>query len=105
MVHNVPSDQLSEFRDLVNDQLSRSWDMSPAPGEPSSYLLTMRPTRVAEIREQTMQQSIETIERRINALGLTEPTIQRRGGHNPRTVAGRGRSHAGQSSHSGGRTA
>ena len=82
VVHNVPSDQLSEFRDLVNDQLSRSWDMSPAPGEPSSYLLTMRPTRVAEIREQTMQQSIETIERRINALGLTEPTIQRRGGHN-----------------------
>src|SRR3982074_3645788 len=26
-----------------------------------------------------MQQSLETIERRINALGLTEPTIQRHG--------------------------
>jgi preprotein translocase subunit SecD len=82
VVRNVPSDQLSAFRDLVNDQLSRSWDLSPAPGETSSYLLAMRPTRAAEIREQTMDQSIETIERRINALGLTEPTIQRRGGRN-----------------------
>jgi protein-export membrane protein SecD len=82
VVRNVPSDQLSAFRDLVNDQLSRSWDMSPAPGETSSYLLSMRPTRAAEIREQTMDQSTETIERRINALGLTEPTIQRRGGRN-----------------------
>ena len=79
IVRNVPSDQLSEFRDLVNDQLGRTWDMSPAPGEVSSYVLTLRPSRIAEIQDQTMQQSLETIERRINALGLTEPTIQRHG--------------------------
>ena len=79
LVRNVPADQLSTFRDLVNDQLSRSFDMSPASGEPSSYVLTMRAARAAEIREQTMQQSLETIERRINALGLTEPTIQLHG--------------------------
>ena len=33
-----------------------------------------------KFEKQTMTQSIETIERRINALGLTEPTIQLRGG-------------------------
>jgi preprotein translocase subunit SecD len=86
LVRNVPSEQLSPFRDLVNDQLSRSWDLAPAPGEPSSYALTTRPSRATEIREQTMQQSIETIERRINALGLTEPTIQRRGGRNDNEI-------------------
>jgi protein-export membrane protein SecD len=86
LVRNLPPDQLSPFRDLVNDQLSRSWDLSPAPGESSSYLLTMRPSRVAEIHEQTMTQSVETIERRINALGLTEPTIQRRGGQNDNEI-------------------
>jgi preprotein translocase subunit SecD len=86
LVRNVPSEQLSAFRDLVNDQLARSWDMSPAAGEPSSYTLTMRPTRVDEIQGQTMDQSIETIDRRINALGLTEPIIQRRGGRNDNEI-------------------
>jgi preprotein translocase subunit SecD len=86
LVRNIPADQLSPFRDLVNDQLSRSWDMAPAAGEPSSYMLTMRGLRATEIREQTMTQSIETIERRINALGLTEPTIQQRGGQNQNEI-------------------
>jgi preprotein translocase subunit SecD len=79
VVRNVPSDQLSEFRDLVAAQLQNSWDMSPTAGEPSSYTLTLRKSTIAAIQEQTMQQSLETIERRINALGLTEPTIQLHG--------------------------
>jgi preprotein translocase subunit SecD len=79
VVRNVPSDRLSDFRDLVAAQLQNSWDMSPTAGEPSSYTLTLRKSAIAAIQEQTMQQSLETIERRINALGLTEPTIQRHG--------------------------
>ncbi len=79
VVRNVPSDQLSDFRDLVTAQLQNSWDMSPTAGEPSSYTLTLRKSTIAAIQEQTMQQSLETIERRINALGLTEPTIQLHG--------------------------
>jgi preprotein translocase subunit SecD len=86
LVRNLVPDSLSAFRDLVNDQLARSFDLAPAPGEASSYVLTMRATRVAEIREQTIQQSVETIERRINALGLTEPTIQPRGGRNDNEI-------------------
>src|SRR5580704_7750297 len=79
LVRNVASDQLSDFRDLVTSQLQNVWDMSPAAGDPNGYTLTLRPSAIAAIREQTMTQSIETIERRINALGLTEPTIQPRG--------------------------
>jgi preprotein translocase subunit SecD len=79
LVRNVAPDQLSDFRDLVDSQLKNVWDMAPAPGDPSGYLLTLRPSARAAIQEQTMTQSIETIERRINALGLTEPTIQPRG--------------------------
>src|ERR1700736_3288776 len=79
VVRNVPSEQLSDFRDLVAAQLQNVWDMSPTAGEPSSYTLTMRAGAVAAIKDQTMQQSLETIERRINALGLTEPTIQQHG--------------------------
>ncbi len=79
VVRNVPSEQLSEFRYLVASQLQNAWDMTPTAGEPSSYTLTLRQSAIAAIQEQTMQQSLETIERRINALGLTEPTIQRHG--------------------------
>jgi len=79
VVRNVPSDQLSEFRDLISAQLQNVWDMSPTAGEPSSYTLSLRPSAIAAIQEQTMTQSLETIDRRINALGLTEPTIQRHG--------------------------
>src|SRR5260370_1842969 len=39
----------------------------------------MRASAVAAIKETTMQQSLETIERRINALGLTEAAIQSHG--------------------------
>src|SRR2546421_11547420 len=36
VVRNIPSDQLSDFRDLVSSQLQNVWDMSPTAGEPSS---------------------------------------------------------------------
>jgi preprotein translocase subunit SecD len=79
VVRNVPSDQLSQFRDLVHDQFELNWELSSAPGEVNAYLLTLRQSAVARIQEATMSQSLETIERRINALGLTEPTIQPHG--------------------------
>ena len=79
LVRNVESAQASAFRDLVQQQYGSLWESAPAAGETSGYLLTLRPSAVAQIQENTMSQSLETIDRRINALGLTEPTIQRRG--------------------------
>jgi preprotein translocase subunit SecD len=76
LVRNVATENSAAFRDLVNDVFSGDWDMTPAAGEQSGYLLTLRPSTISRIQQQTMQQSLETIERRINALGLTEPTIQ-----------------------------
>ena len=86
LVRNIAPDQSSDFRDLVNLQLQNVWDLSPAAGEQNSYTLTLRANAVAQLRESTMTQSIETIERRINALGLTEPTIQQRGGANANEI-------------------
>jgi len=79
LIRNLDSAQLSQFRDIVNAQYANVWDLTPAAGEPSSYTLSLRPSAIAAIQEQTMTQSLETIERRINALGLTEPTIQLHG--------------------------
>lgn len=77
LVRNVAPEQSAAFHDLVADQLfAGEWELAPAAGEQSGYLLTLRPSAVSQIQQQAMQQSLETIERRINALGLTEPTIQ-----------------------------
>ncbi len=80
LVRNIPSDQVSQFRDVVRQpQYENLWDLGTAPGEPNGFLLTLRPGAIAATQETTMNQSLETIERRINALGLTEPTIQLHG--------------------------
>ena len=80
LVRNVAPDQSAQFRDIAGSrQYSGEWDLRPAPGESSGYLLTLLPTAIVNIQQQTMQQTLETLERRINALGLTEPTIQPRG--------------------------
>jgi preprotein translocase subunit SecD len=64
----------SPFRDLVNDQFT-DWGVSPAPGEANGYLMTVKPSVISDLRKSAMDQSIEVIARRINALGLTEPTV------------------------------
>jgi preprotein translocase subunit SecD len=86
LVRNLDSQHISDFRDYVQTQYGNIWDMSPAAGEPNGYTLTMRSNIVAQINETTMTQTLETIERRINALGLTEPTIQLRGGQNSNEI-------------------
>jgi preprotein translocase subunit SecD len=74
LVRNVDPNTSGAFRDLVNSQFT-DWAMAPAAGEDNGYLLTMKPSIVADLQRDTMDQSLETITRRINALGLTEPTI------------------------------
>jgi preprotein translocase subunit SecD len=86
LVRNVDSARLPEFRDYVNAQFVNFWDMSPTAGDPSSYTLTLRGAAIAQIQENTMTQTLETVDRRINALGLTEPTIQLRGGQNSNEI-------------------
>src|SRR5215472_2338170 len=74
LVRNVDPATSGTFRDLVNDQFS-DWVQTPAAGENNGYLLTMKPSVLQGLRTDTMDQALETITRRINALGLTEPTI------------------------------
>ncbi|MGH9740881.1 MAG: protein translocase subunit SecD [Candidatus Acidiferrum sp.] len=86
LVHNVDPTRVSEFRDYVDQQFGNIWDMAPAAGDPEGYTLSMKTGARAQIQETTMNQTLETIDRRINALGLTEPTIQLRGGQNSNEI-------------------
>ena len=74
LVHNIAPDQIGAARNLIADQYP-DWAIAAAPGEASGYVVTMSPTRIAAIQQQTMDQAEETIRRRIDALGLTEPLV------------------------------
>ncbi len=74
LVRGVDPSASGSLRDLITSQFT-DWAMSPAPGEVNAFLLTMKPSVIGDINTETMNQALETITRRINALGLTEPTI------------------------------
>ncbi|MBI4463749.1 MAG: protein translocase subunit SecD, partial [Acidobacteria bacterium] len=76
LVEGIPVEQTSAFRQLI-EETELSWTFVPVEG--GAYRLTLRQAVLAEIRQQTLQQALETIRNRIDRLGVSEPTIQERG--------------------------
>jgi preprotein translocase subunit SecD len=75
-IEGVPADKDAEFRRVADDARGTNYDRSGSGG---NYDLTMRPNIVKDLREQTMVQAQETIDRRVNELGVSEPNIARHG--------------------------
>ncbi len=50
-------------------------------GAGGSYVFRMKPNIVNQVRQETVQQAIRTIERRVNELGVAEPIVARHGGN------------------------
>ncbi len=76
-VEGVPADRDAEFRRAADDVTSASYDRNPGAG--GAYEFTMRPNIANQMREQAVTQAQETIDRRVNELGVTEPNISRYG--------------------------
>ncbi len=74
LIHAIAPEQAGSARNLISDQFP-DWDISPAPGEASGYVVSMKQSRIVNLQQQTMDQAEETIRRRIDALGLTEPLV------------------------------
>ena len=79
-VEGVPTDRDAEFRRIADEQASTNYDRSPGAG--GAYDFVMKPNIAADMREQTVVQALQTIDRRTNELGVTEPTISRYGQSN-----------------------
>ena len=75
-VHGVDAAKTNEFRAMVADKAD-SWTLTPVSG--SDYRLNMKPSALLDLKRSTVAQSIGTIDRRINALGLKEPVVQEHG--------------------------
>ena len=76
-VEGVPQDRDAEFRSLADQEAATNYDRSSGVG--GSYNFTMKPNIERNLREQTVVQALDTIDRRVNALGVSEPTIARHG--------------------------
>ena len=74
-VSNLAPDRISDFRNMVGESLG-DWDIAGSPGETNGYLLNMKSAAVTAIQQRTMDQSVTTIRRRIDQLGLREPVIE-----------------------------
>ena len=71
----VPTTQAGSFRTILGDQFAR-WLVTTQNA--TDYKLTMKPTDALSIWQQTLAQSKNTIDKKINALGLSEATVQQR---------------------------
>lgn len=76
-VHGVDQTKTAAFRSMIADLSSDAWVLTPVNN--TDYRLNMKKEAVLELKRSTVDQSIATIERRVNALGLTEQTVQEHG--------------------------
>jgi len=75
-IHGVDQTKTQAFRSLIADKYP-DWILTPVNA--SDYRMNMKPTSLVDLKRNTVTQELETIERRVNALGLTEPTVQEHG--------------------------
>src|SRR5882724_5366852 len=76
-IKGVPAIKAGEFRTVINEKYADRWVMTSV--NPTDYRLTLKPTAALQLRKDTVIQSMNTIEKKINGLGLSESSVQQRG--------------------------
>jgi preprotein translocase subunit SecD len=77
-ITGVTPAQQSQVRGIVDGTEYQTYDV--VAGQPDgSIRMTMKPQAIKDLEKRTLDTSIETINERINALGVSEPTVQQYG--------------------------
>jgi preprotein translocase subunit SecD len=77
-IEGVQSSQDAAFRQAIaSTSVDANYDRSPGAG--GVYTFTMKPNVERQLREEAVVQAQQTIERRVNELGVAEPSIARQG--------------------------
>jgi preprotein translocase subunit SecD len=83
-VEGVEPARVKDMRDLLRDFFRLNWEVrEPAEG---SFAVEMTDLYQRQVKDQTVQEVIRTIERRVNALGVAEPVIAAQGGRNDQVL-------------------
>ncbi len=75
-IKGIPADKAGAFRGIVADRFT-PWILTA--NSPTEYRMNLRPTEMLALKRDTVQRTLQTIENRVNALGLTEPVVQQEG--------------------------
>jgi len=76
VLKGVPPAARSDLRSIVLERLPE-YDITP--GASDTWNMAMKPSNLTELKSRAVQQAIETIRNRVDALGVSEPTIQEHG--------------------------
>ena len=76
-VKGVPATKAGDFRTVFNDTMGADWLLTAVNS--TDYRLTMKPSSVLKLKQDTITQTLHTLEKKINGLGLAESTVQPRG--------------------------
>jgi len=76
VIKGVPPESRSDLRTIVQDRL-QEYDVTS--GAENTWNLAMKPSNLTDLKSKAVTQAIETIRNRIDALGVSEPTIQEHG--------------------------
>jgi len=77
-IKGVPVNQSGNFRQIVTENYGTAWILTPVSS--TDFRMTMQPTFALKMKDDTLTQSINTIDNKINGLGLSESSVQKRGG-------------------------
>jgi len=76
VIKGIPPESSGDFRSILQDRLPE-YDFTS--GAENSWLLTMKPQNLSDLKNRAVAQAIETIRNRIDKLGVSEPVIQEHG--------------------------
>jgi len=76
VLKGISPDARSDLRQIVQDRLPE-YDITS--GADNSWNMAMKPSMLNDLKNRAVSQAIETIRNRIDALGVSEPTIQEHG--------------------------
>jgi preprotein translocase subunit SecD len=74
VIKGIPQERVSDLQALATGQYS-DWDLVRVPGDDTSRMLVLKASAAVTLRNQALTQAMDTIRRRVDALGVTEPTI------------------------------
>jgi preprotein translocase subunit SecD len=76
VIKGVSPDARKDLLDIVSERLP---EYNLSSGADNTWTLTMKPQMLTDLKNKAVTQAIETIRNRIDALGVSEPTIQEHG--------------------------
>ncbi|MBP1604799.1 MAG: preprotein translocase subunit SecD [Acidobacteria bacterium] len=72
-VQGVPGGQDAEFRRIADEQTQGGFNRQSGAG--GTYTFELKPNVVVTLRDEAVKQALQTIERRVNELGVAEPVV------------------------------